>query len=254
MNRIKELFEKKEANICNFFLTAGYPSLNDTISTVLELEANGVDMVEIGIPFSDPLADGETIQESSIQALDNGMTISILFNQVEEIRSKSTIPIVLMGYLNPIHNYGLEKFLSKCEEVGVDGLIIPDISLEEYEYKYQSIFDKFQVPLTFLITPKTSIERIRKVEKLTETFLYLVSSSSITGSAGSFSEEQLINFERIKGLQIDVPVLVGFGIHNSDTFKVVNNYFNGAIIGSAFIRAQKAGVGAKEFIGELEIG
>jgi len=254
MNRINQLFERKDRNIANVFLTAGYPNLDDTVETVLELEKNGIDMVEIGIPFSDPLADGETIQKSSIQALENGMTIAVLFEQIIEIRTVSSIPIVLMGYLNPIHKYGLNDFLLKCKGVGVDGLIIPDISLEEYEYSYRTVFEEHEVPLTFLITPKTSIERIRKIENLTQTFLYLVSTSSITGGASAFSEDQLKNFQRIVELQIDVPVLVGFGIHNADTFNTVNEYFNGAIIGSAFIRAQSSGVQIKDFVSKLEVG
>ena len=251
MNRINQLFEEKEKNICSIFLTAGYPNLNDTAKTVFELEADGVDMVEIGMPFSDPLADGETIQASSLVALKNGMNIDLLFQQIVNIRTNSQIPIVLMGYFNPVFNYGLEKFLQKCERSGVDGLIIPDISLEEYEVNFKVVFDKYKVPLTFLFTPKTALERIRKIEKYSSTFIYFVSSASTTGKTGDFSEEQLSNFKEVQDLNLSVPVLMGFGIYNQSTFNTACKFFNGGIIGSAFIRSQTGNVPVKRFMDEI---
>ncbi|MEO9531391.1 MAG: tryptophan synthase subunit alpha [Crocinitomicaceae bacterium] len=251
MNRINQLFEEKPNNICSIFLTAGFPNLEDTVSTVLELEKNGTDLVEIGMPFSDPLADGETIQSSSLIALKNGMTIDLLFQQVVSIRTQSQIPIVLMGYFNPVYNYGLEKFLQKCELSGVDGLIIPDISIEEYELSFKEVFERYQVPLTFLTTPRTAPERLKKIIKHSTTFIYYVSSASTTGKTGAFSNEQIKQFEKMKNLSIDLPILMGFGIHDHTTFKIACEYFNGGIIGSAFIRALKEKVEIKEFMGRL---
>lgn len=237
MNRINTLFDTKPNKVCNIFLTAGFPCLHDTVKLVLDLEKNGADMVEIGMPFSDPLADGETIQESSLKALENGMTIDILFQQVVEIRRQSQIPIVLMGYFNPVFRYGLENFLQKCESSGVDGLIIPDISVEEYELNYIDVFNKYKVPLTFLVTPKTSTKRFEKIEKHSSTFIYYVSSASTTGKTGEFSNAQKINFKEVKAIDINCPILMGFGIYNHATFKTACDYFNGGIIGSAFIRS-----------------
>jgi tryptophan synthase alpha chain len=252
MNRINQLFQRKPKDVCSIFITAGFPNLNDTVQTVLELERNGVDMVEIGMPFSDPLADGETIQSSSLVALENGMTIDILFRQILAIREQSQIPIVLMGYFNPVFKYGLELFLKKCELSGVDGLIIPDISVEEYELSYKKLFDNYQVPLTFLVTPKTSTARFEKIKNHSSTFIYYVSSASTTGKTGEFSAQQLIDFEQMKSEEIKLPVLMGFGIHDSKTFKTACNYFDGGIIGSAFIRSRKEGKPIVDFVGEIK--
>ena len=252
MNRINYLFKRKPQNVCSIFITAGFPNLNDTVKTVLELEKNGFDMVEIGIPFSDPLADGETIQKSSLIALENGMNIDILFRQILAIREHSQIPIVLMGYFNPVFKYGLELFLKKCEFSGVDGLIIPDISIEEYELNYKDLFQKFNVPLTFLVTPKTSSERFEKIQNHSTTFIYYVSSASTTGKTGKFSTEQLYDFERMKSKEIELPVLMGFGIHDLITFKAACNYFNGGIIGSAFIRSQQERKPIVEFVSQIK--
>lgn len=252
MNRINHLFKTKSENVCSIFLTAGYPNLNDTVETVLELEKNGVDMVEIGMPFSDPLADGETIQASSLVALENGMTIELLFRQILAIREKTQIPIVLMGYFNPVFKFGLELFLKKCQLSGVDGLIIPDISVEEYELNYKQVFDKYEVPLTFLVTPKTSQQRLEKIISHSSTFIYYVSSASTTGKTGEFSEEQKTDFERIQNEQIELPILMGFGIHDANTFKTACDYFNGGIIGSAFIRSQLQAESISSFISKIK--
>jgi tryptophan synthase alpha chain len=231
MNRINELFESKSANVCSIFLTAGFPNLNDTVSLVPELEANGADIVEIGMPFSDPLADGETIQESSLVALKNGMTIDILFQQIVAIRTVSQIPIVLMGYFNPVFKYGLEKFLQKCELTGVDGLIIPDISVEEYELKYG--------------------DRVEKIKNHSSTFIYYVSSASTTGKTGAFADEQIRNFKKMKESNVSIPILMGFGIYDQATFQTACKYFNGGIIGSAYIRSLSKGISSQDFMGTI---
>ena len=247
MNRINYLFSQKPNNVSSIFVTAGFPNLNDTVQIVLDLERNGVDMVEIGMPFSDPLADGETIQTSSIQALENGMTIELIFRQIVAIRTQSQIPIVLMGYFNPVFRFGLDLFLNKCQMAGVDGLIIPDISVEEYELNYKELFSKYDVPLTFLVTPKTSTARFGKIKSYSSTFIYYVSSASTTGSKGEFSLEQISDFERMRQKKVEVPLLMGFGIHNRETFATACNYFNGGIIGSEFIRS----ISRNEQIGEF---
>ena len=252
MNRINQLFKQKPKDVCSIFLTAGFPTLNDTVKTVLELEQNGVDIVEIGMPFSDPLADGDTIQASSLVALENGMNIDLLFRQIVAIREQSEIPIVLMGYFNPVFKYGLELFLKKCEVSGVDGLIIPDISVEEYELNYKKLFDKYKTPMTFLVTPKTSSERFQKIRKHSSTFIYYVSSASTTGKTGEFSNEQIRDFERVKNQGIELPILMGFGIHDSKTFKTACEFFSGGIIGSAFIRSQAKDEVVSEFTSRIK--
>ena len=251
MKKLKQLFNKKSQNILSIFTTAGYPELNATVQTVLDLDKAGVDLVELGIPFSDPMADGPTIQESSEIALANGMNLNILFEQVQEIRKTSDIPIVLMGYINPIFQFGIEAFLKKCVECGVDGLIVPDISVEIYQKDYENLFKAYGIPLIFLITPQTSAERINKIDILSQSFIYLVSTASVTGSAGAFSKEQVQHFDRISKLGIKAPVLVGFGIHNAQTFDEVCRYFDGAIIGSAFLRSWGDGRRVGEFVDEL---
>lgn len=236
MKKLKELFEHKKTNILSVFITAGYPKLNSLESTILELEAAGTDLIEVGIPFSDPMADGKTIQVSSEVALQNGMNLSILTGQLIEIRKKTSIPLVLMGYLNPVYQYGVEKLLQFCQENEIEGMIIPDISLEEYERNYKTRFEHYGVSLIFIVTPHSSPERIKRIDALSTSFVYLVASASVTGGATEFNAEHLKGFEYIKKQNLNSPVLVGFGIHNNSTFKTVNDYFNGAIIGSAFIR------------------
>ena len=235
MNRInKRLQENKK--ILSLYFTAGFPQLNDTTSIIKSLENSGVDMIEIGLPFSDPLADGPTIQASSTQALKNGMTTDLLFTQLKNIRESVNIPLIIMGYFNPIFQYGVEEFCKKCQETGIDGLIIPDLPLEVYQDEYQTIFESYGLINVFLITPQTPTERIKKIDKVSKGFIYMVSSASVTGGKNDFSDEQLKYFERINNLQLKTPQIVGFGISNAETFKSATNTASGAIIGSAFIK------------------
>jgi len=236
MKNLKELFNNKKSEILSVFITAGYPKLNSLETTILELEAAGTDLIEVGIPFSDPMADGKTIQDSSEIALANGMNLAVLVEQLTEFKKKTSIPLVLMGYLNPIYQYGVERLLQFCNENNIEGMIIPDISLEEYERSYKTMFENYNVSLIFIVTPNSSPDRIRRIDNLSTSFIYMVSSASITGSASEFNEEHVKGFEYVKSQNVKSPILVGFGIHNKSTFNKVNEYFNGAIIGSAFIR------------------
>lgn len=238
MNRINlKLQENKK--ILSIYFTAGYPNLNDTVSIIHELEKNGVDMIEIGLPFSDPLADGPTIQESSTIAIANGMTTTLLFEQLKEIRKTVKIPLLIMGYFNPMMQFGVEKFCRKCAEVGIDGLIIPDLPLEIYKSEYQSIFEKYNLKNIFLITPQTSHERIQQIDELSDSFIYMVSSSAVTGSQSGFGEEQTEYFKRIADLKLKNPQIVGFGIKNQKTLSQATKFQKGGIIGSAFIHFLK---------------
>lgn len=241
MSRIKELFQRKQQKVLNVYCTAGYPQLNSTVEVMKYLQANGADLIELGMPYSDPLADGPVIQASSAKALQNGMTISKLFEQLKDFRSSSKdggiqVPVVLMGYLNPLLQYGFENFCAKASEVGVDGLIIPDIPMYEYENEYREIIKKHNLDFIFLVTPETSEERIKKLDELSSGFLYAVSSSSITGSDKDFSSVE--NYlKRLKEMKLKNPILVGFGIKDKSTFQTACKYANGAIIGSAYIKA-----------------
>ncbi|MGB0896247.1 MAG: tryptophan synthase subunit alpha [Flavobacteriaceae bacterium] len=235
MNRLDQLFSSKK-NILNIYTTAGYPKLNDTVEIVNELAASGVDMVEIGMPFSDPLADGPTIQHSSEVAIQNGITLDIIFDQIKEIRTTTNIPIMLMGYLNQVEKYGTEQFLSKAKAVGVDGLILPDLPLDIYLKDYKNLVEANQLKMSFLITPQTSEERIKLIAQESSAFLYVVSSYAITGSKNSIDSHQIDYFNRINNLDIKVPKLIGFGISNAKTFETACRYADGAIIGSAFIK------------------
>lgn len=235
MNRIKQkLSENKK--VLSIYFTAGYPKLHDTVEIIQQLEKNGVDFVEVGLPFSDPLADGPTIQGSSQTALTNGMTTDLLFEQLKNIRKTVSIPLILMGYFNPVLQYGVENFCRKCVEVGIDGLILPDLPLAEYEEHYAEIFKKYGLINIFLITPQTSEERIQQIDSASEGFIYMVSSASVTGSDAGFGNEQKDYFQRIASLQLKNPQIVGFGINNSETFKQATKHAKGAIIGSAFIK------------------
>ncbi len=238
-------------NNCSIFLTAGYPQLNSAPKLVEELENAGIDFIELGIPFSDPLADGPVIQETSTIALNNGMTIDVLFEQVAEIKMNSALPIVLMGYFNPIYTYGVEKFLKQCKALGVDGLIIPDLEIDIYEFEYKALFETYDIPLIFLITTATPVDRIRRVEKMSKAFIYLVSSSATTGAKASFSKGQIQAFERIKALNLKVPIMVGFGIHNNETYRTVCNLFDGAIIGTAYLKSIANKVSTKAFVADI---
>jgi len=237
MNRITQLFATKNKDILSIYFTAGYPSLNDTFRMITELEKRGADLIEIGIPFSDPIADGPVIQKSGTKALLNGMTLNLLFEQLREIREYSNIPLVLMGYINPILRMGMEKFLESASRTGIDGVIIPDLPPEEYMEKYQSLFRKAGIFNNFLITPQSSLERLKQIDHWSEGFLYMVSSASTTGGRDSFDEKQLEYFKRTADLKLKTPRLIGFGISNKATFDQACRYSNGAIIGSAFIEA-----------------
>jgi tryptophan synthase alpha chain len=237
MNRIKELFKRKNKNILSVYFTAGFPELNATMKILLALEKNGVDIVEVGMPFSDPLADGPVIQHSSEVALQNGMNLDLLFEQTKAMRKQISIPLVLMGYLNPLLQYGVEKFLKRANENGFDALIIPDLPMREYELHYKNLFEKYNIKNIFLITPYTSEERVRKIDTLSDAFIYLVASSGTTGARENISGEQQNYFKRIASYTLKNPMLAGFGISNRETFEKACAHTNGAIIGSAFIQA-----------------
>lgn len=235
MNRInKKLQEDKK--LLSIYFTAGYPNLEDTVPIIESLQNAGVDMIEIGLPFSDPLADGPTIQDSSTKALQNGMTTQKLFQQLEDIRKSIHIPLVLMGYFNPILQYGVEAFCEKCQALGIDGLIIPDLPVDIYHEQYKHIFEKYGLLNMFLITPQTSEERIRFIDEVSDGFIYMVSSASTTGAKNSFGSDQEAYFNRIESMNLSTPQIVGFGISNAVTFKQATQKARGAIIGSAFIK------------------
>ncbi|MHA7058324.1 tryptophan synthase subunit alpha [Aquimarina sp. M1] len=235
MNRINQkLAENKK--LLSIYFTAGYPSLHDTKQIIQDLEKSGVDMIEIGLPFSDPLADGPTIQESSTAALKNGMTTKLLFQQLEDIRKTVNIPLIIMGYFNPMMQYGVEAFCAKCKKIGIDGLIIPDLPVAEYHEQYQETFEKYGLINVFLITPQTSEERIRFIDSVSNGFIYMVSSASVTGSTSGFGNTQEAYFERIANMNLNASQIVGFGISNNETFTQATKTAKGAIIGSAFIK------------------
>ena len=239
MNRINKLFASKPTGILSVFYTAGFPTFNSTMEIAKALEASGADIIEIGIPFSDPVADGPAIQESNKLALQNGMTVKLLLSQVTEIRKEVSIPIILMGYLNPVMQYGVEKFCNDCASAGVDGLILPDMPLEVYQNEYQQFFKAAGLSNTFLISPTTSEERIKMIDGLTNGFIYAVSSSSITGAKKDFDVQQIDYFKKLKSMKLKNPFLIGFGISNRETFATACGYSSGAIVGSAFISMLK---------------
>lgn len=236
MNRINKLFQEKKEQILSVYFTAGYPNLEDTVPVIQELVKNGVDLIEIGMPFSDPVADGPVIQHSSLISLQNGMSIRKLFDQLKDIRHTVKIPLILMGYINPVLQYGVEAFCQKCKEVGIDGLIIPDLPMDVYKEEFQSVFEANNLHNIFLITPQTSDERLRVIDDISSGFIYMVSSNSTTGAKTSVSEFQKHYFERVKSLHLKNPRLIGFGISNAETFANACQYANGAIIGSAFVK------------------
>lgn len=234
MNRINQKLQE-DKKILSIYFSAGYPNLNDTVQVIQDLEENGVDMIEIGLPFSDPLADGPTIQASSTQALHNGMTTQVLFDQLKDIRKTVQIPLVIMGYFNPMLQYGVEQFCATCAEIGIDGLIIPDLPVDVYADEYKSIFEQYGLKNIFLITPQTSDERIRFIDSVSDGFIYMVSSASVTGSSAGFGNTQEAYFERIAQMNLKNPQIIGFGINNAETFQQATQFAKGAIIGSAFI-------------------
>ena len=236
-NRINQLFATKNENILSVYFTAGYPRLNDTAEIIRLLEKHGADLIEIGIPFSDPTADGPTIQKSSEAALQNGMNLKLLFEQLADIRKTVSIPLILMGYINPVLQYGIEAFCKKCAEVGIDGTILPDLPLEEYEEYYKAHFKNYNLHNILLITPQTSEKRIRQIDAASGGFIYMVSSASVTGTGKKVEDFHLDYFERIHQMNLKNPRLIGFGISDRATFQNACKYANGAIIGSAFIKS-----------------
>lgn len=240
-NRITDLFANKSDRLLNVYYTAGFPNLDDTMAILRGLQAAGVDLVEIGMPYSDPVADGETIQKSNDRALSNGMSLKTLFAQLANCRSESnadpiTVPILLMGYINPVLQFGVENFCRACQEVGVDGVILPDLPLDLFLDEYASIFRKYGILNVHLITPQTAEERIRLIDNESDGFIYMVSSASITGSVKGVSDIMRTYFERIQTMNLRNPRLIGFGINDHETFDMASEHANGAIVGSAFIR------------------
>lgn len=236
MNRLTKFFQQKDKNLLSVYFTAGYPNLDSTGKVIRSLEANGIDMIEIGIPFSDPMADGVVIQQSSTKALQNGMTLPLLLEQVKEVRQDCQIPLVLMGYLNPVMQYGPEKLFQHCREIGVDAMIIPDLPFHEYMEHYKVLCERYDIPLIMLITPETSEERIRLIDENCGGFIYMVSSASTTGVRDRFTEEQTAYFREIDGLKLRNKRLIGFGISNQATRSVASQYSNGVIVGSLFVK------------------
>lgn len=236
MNRLNKLFESKKDNLLSIYFTAGYPELNTALDIAEALEKAGVDFLEIGFPYSDPVADGPTIQHSSEKALGNGMNLNQLFEELKDLRKRVSIPILLMGYVNPMVQYGIERFCKKAAEVGVDGVIVPDLPMYEYETLYSKYFTDNSLSNIFLVTPQTSEERIRKIDGLTNSFIYLLSSSSITGKNLQVSNAIEDYYKRIKAMQLKNPAVIGFGISNNETFNKACEYARGAIVGSAFVK------------------
>ncbi len=235
MNRINQIFRTKREGIFSIYFCAGAPELNNTVSVIRQLEDGGVDMIEIGIPFSDPMADGPVIQQAATQALRNGMTLRHLFSQLENIRHSVHIPLILMGYLNPIMQFGFETFCKRCNEVGIDGVIIPDLPFREYMEIYKPIAGKYDVKIIMLITPETSEARIRKIDAHTDGFIYMVSSAAVTGAQKDFDEYKQAYFHRIAAMQLRNPRLIGFGISNRQTYESAMAYASGVIVGSKFV-------------------
>lgn len=252
MNRIQQKLQE-DKKLLSIYFSAGYPNVNDTVQIIQDLEKSGVDMIEIGLPFSDPLADGPTIQESSTQALYNGMTTKLLFEQLKDIRQTVKIPLIIMGYFNPMLQYGVEEFCQKCAEIGIDGLIIPDLPVAIYAENYKAIFEKYGLINVFLITPQTSNERIRFIDSVSNGFIYMVSSASVTGSQSGFGNTQEDYFKRIADMNLKNPQIIGFGINDKTTFNQATQFAKGAIIGSAFIKnLTKNGVGSiGKFVGAI---
>lgn len=236
MSRITELFDRKSNRVLNVYFTAGFPELEITLDIMKCLQDNGVDLIELGMPYSDPLADGPVIQESSIVALNNGMTVKKLFEQLSQMRTEIQVPVVLMGYMNTVLQYGFESFCQDAKRVGVDGLILPDLPVYEFEKKYRNIIDGSGLDFIFLVTPETSESRVRKLDALSSGFLYAVSSSSTTGKDKEFNDVSEY-LKRLQAYKLKNPILVGFGIRDKESFESVLPYSNGGIIGSAFIKS-----------------
>ncbi|MDR0794573.1 MAG: tryptophan synthase subunit alpha [Tannerella sp.] len=235
MNRITQLFETKKSGVLSVYFTAGYPELNDTLPTLAALQAHGIDLVEVGIPFSDPMADGPVIQGANMQALRNGMSLRLLFDQLKDFRQSIRIPVVLMGYLNPVIQFGFEDFCRTCAETGIDGMIIPDLPFSDYIHEYKEIADQYDLKIIMLISPETSGERIRLIDEHTSGFIYMVSSAATTGAQTNYSDAVKDYFQRISAMNLRNPRLIGFGISNQETLQAATSNASGAIVGSKFI-------------------
>lgn len=235
MNRINQLFSTRKKDLLSIYFCAGTPTLNGTAHVIRTLEKHGVDMIEIGIPFSDPMADGLVIQNAATQALRNGMSLRLLFSQLKNIRQDVTIPLILMGYLNPIMQFGFEAFCKECATCGIDGVIIPDLPFRDYQEQYRNLAEKYNVKVIMLITPETSKERIREIDTHTDGFIYMVSSAATTGAQSNFDEQKQTYFRKIETMQLNNPRMVGFGISNKATFQAACEHASGAIIGSRFV-------------------
>ena len=236
MNSIQDLFQQKDKNLLSIYFTCGYPKLEDTTKVIQQLEKSGVDFIEVGLPYSDPLADGPTIQDSSQKALENGINLDLIFDQLMSIKETNKTPLVLMGYLNQMLKYGEDKFCQKVVDCGIDTVILPDLPMIEFENHYKALFEKYGITNVFLITPHTSEERIRKIDSYSKAFIYVVASASITGAKGGISNNQVAYFERIQNMNLQSNLIIGFGISDKQTFNTACNYANGTIIGSAFIK------------------
>jgi tryptophan synthase alpha chain len=254
MSRISELFKRKESGVLSVYCTAGFPRLESTLEVMKALQDNGADGIELGMPYSDPLADGPVIQASGSKALENGMTIAVLFGQLAGLRPTIRVPVLLMGYMNPVLQYGFEKFCEAAAMVGVDGLILPDLPIYEFETEYGPVMKKYGLDFVFLVTPETSPERIRKVDALSTGFLYAVSSSSTTGGSKDL-EDQEAYFLRLEQMRLRNPVMVGFGVRDRASFEAASRHTNGAIIGTAYIRALEGAedidVATKKFLSTI---
>jgi tryptophan synthase alpha chain len=237
MNRINRLFENKKKNILSVYFTAGYPELNNTLEIIVELTKAGVDMIEIGMPFSDPVADGPVIQRSSEKALINGMSLNLLFKQLLSLREITDIPVILMGYINPVFRFGMEEFLVKCRETGIDGTIIPDLPVEEFKESYESLFTRYNILNIFLVSPQSPEQRILYLDSISTGFLYIVSTAATTGGTNKFDQSQITYFKKLDELDLKRPRLVGFGISDKATYDQACEFSSGVIIGSAFIRS-----------------
>ena len=246
MNRINQLFQDSPKNLLSVYFCAGFPTLNSTADVIRTLEKNGVNMIEIGIPFSDPMADGIVIQDAATRALRNGMSLRILFEQLQDIRRDVRIPLILMGYLNPIMHFGFEAFCRKCTECGIDGVIIPDLPFREYEENYKAVAQKYDIRVIMLITPETSEARVREIDEHTNGFIYMVSSAATTGAQKDFDSQKQAYFKKIQDMHLRNPRMVGFGISNKQTFDAACANSSGAIIGSRFVTSLNEAEGDAE--------
>ncbi len=252
MNALQKLFQNKKQNLLSLFFTAGYPTIDSTAGIMDAAQAAGIDFLEVGMPYSDPLADGPVIQQSSTVAIANGMTIELLFSQLEKTKDKTTIPFLLMGYLNPVLQYGVEKFMEKASASGASGLILPDLPIYEYKEEYQSLFDNYNLSPVFLITPHTSDERIRMIDELSNAFIYVVSSAATTGKQQDFGQSQQEYFQKLKSMSLKNPLIGGFGIHNRQTLQQAWENLDGAICGSAFLKKLAVAADARKALKELK--